>query len=481
MAPGKAVAFTTGDGVQLAGTLFGSGETAVILAHQGTPGADQTSWHSFAQVLARRGFAALAFDFRGYGQAEGPRDARILDQDVAAALRFLRGLGYEKIVCAGASMGGTACTRVAVDDHLAGLVTLGSPMVAGRGDPLRVSEADLATLALPKLFITADEDPFYSVVEQTTRMYERSPEPKALHLLPGEAHGTDLFNTGAGDELTAILLEFLENLPEASPTRTPEPSPTPTTQPYQVIRDLSYVVAGDAERQLSLHLPAETYRKSLALLVQGGEGFPRLVRHFAESGYVVIGFQTRDDSYQSEIQDAFCALAWAHANADTYGFDARQIVPVGGSMWGGDAAILGLVDDAAPFLEECPYALPDTGRTRAVITLAGVFDYSEEEDFFDGFIEAISDFMGGTPDQVPENWAAASAITWIRGDGPPFLLVHGQADTNVSLRQSEELAAALESVGTDVELVLLPGVNHSTSVTSPRAFEAMQSFLERLD
>lgn len=57
----------------------------------------------------------------------------------------------------------------------------------------------------------------------------------------------------------------------------------------------------------------------------------------------MIAFQTRDDSDQSVIQDAFCALAWAHAGADTYGFDAKQIVPVGGSMWGGDAAILGLV------------------------------------------------------------------------------------------------------------------------------------------
>jgi acetyl esterase/lipase len=150
-------------------------------------------------------------------------------------------------------------------------------------------------------------------------------------------------------------------------------------------------------------------------------------------------------------------------------------------MWGGDAAILGLVDDPAPFLEECPYAPPGAGRTRAVIALAGVFGYSEEGDFCDDFIEAIDDFMGGTPDQVPENWAAASAITWVRGDGPPFLLVHGEADTNVSLRQSEKLAAALESAGTDVELLLLPGVDQSTSVTSPGVFEAMQSFLERLD
>jgi CubicO group peptidase (beta-lactamase class C family) len=150
-------------------------------------------------------------------------------------------------------------------------------------------------------------------------------------------------------------------------------------------------------------------------------------------------------------------------------------------MWGGNAALLGLVDDPESFMEECPHALPETGRVRAVIALAGVFDYSEEGDFFAGFIDRIGDFMGGTPDQAPENWAMASAITWVKGNEPPFLLVHGEADTNVAPHQSEKLAAALEGAGADVELVLLPGVDHYSSVSDPRVFQAMQSFLEQLE
>ena len=480
MVPREPITLTTGDGVQLAGTLFGDGETAVILAHQGTPGADQTTWHAFAQILAEGGFMALAFDFRGIGQSEGTKDQSQLDRDVAAALQFLRDRGCGEITCVGASMGGTACMRVAIDDELAGLATLGSTMIAGRGRTLIVAQDELASLTLPKLFITAKEDSL-SVVDHTTRMYELSPEPKALHLLPGEEHGTDLFNTDVGDELTTILLEFLEDLPAPSPTPTPEPTATSISQAYEVITNLSYAVEGDSARQLSLYLPPEAHRKPLALLVQGGQGFPRLVRRFAEWGYPVIAFKSRNDSYLTEIQDAFCALVWTHANANTYGFDAEQIVPVGGSMWGGNAALLGLVDDPGPFLKECPHVLPETGRVRAVIALAGVFDYSEEGDFFDGFTERISDFMGGTPDQVPENWAAASAITWVEGDEPSFLLIHGKADTNVHPHQSEKFAAALEGAGTDVELVLLPGVNHSSSVSSPKVFEEMQTFLQQLE
>jgi 7,8-dihydropterin-6-yl-methyl-4-(beta-D-ribofuranosyl)aminobenzene 5'-phosphate synthase len=237
----------------------------------------------------------------------------------------------------------------------------------------------------------------------------------------------------------------------------------------------------DPAQTLSIYLPPEEHQKPFTLLVFGGEGFPELVEYFIESGYPVITFRARDDSYLTETQDGFCALAWAHANAETYGFPAEGIIPVGGSMWGGNAAILGLAKDPLPFLEECPHTLPKTDRVRGVITLAGVFDYSEADDFFEGFIKALSDFMGGTPDQVPDNWAAGSAINWVNGNDPPFLIIHGKVDTNVSKHQSEKFATALETNGTDMELVLLPGINHNTSVTSPKVFEAMQLFLEELE
>lgn len=257
-------------------------------------------------------------------------------------------------------------------------------------------------------------------------------------------------------------------------------TPTQTIPPFDVTERIAYLPDGDPAQNLSIYLPHEEMRKPLTLLLLGGEGFPKLVHHFVELGYPVIAFNSRNDSYLHEIQDGFCVMAWAHANASTYGFDENGIIPVGGSMWGGSAAIMGLVNDVSPFLEDCPHMLPAKDRVRAVITLAGVFDYSEEGDFFSGFLNAVSDFMGGSPDQVPENWSAASAITWVQGDEPPFLLVHGEADTNVAHHQSQKFASVLDAAGTDVELVLLPGINHSSSVTDERVFDAMQAFLEQL-
>ena len=208
--PIETVTFTTADGITLAGTLFGQGNTAIILAHQGTPGADQTTWHPFANLLAERGYAALTFDFRGVGRSEGKLIYGNLAMDVSAAVQFLQNRGYQKIICIGASMGGTACIRAAQDHVFDGLIILASTMAAGSGkDVLRLTPDDLKNLTQPKIFISANDE--YSIVaNDTKRMYELSSDPKDLLLLPGTQHGTNLFGTEVGEELSTVMLRFLE-------------------------------------------------------------------------------------------------------------------------------------------------------------------------------------------------------------------------------------------------------------------------------
>jgi len=210
--PTETVSFTTADGIELAGTLFGDGDTAVILAHQGTPGADQRSWQSFANLLSEYGYSALTFDFRGVGQSEGTLQYGNLAKDVSAAEQFLEKRGYQKIICVGASMGGTACIRAARDHAFDGLVILASTMTAGSGaNSLQLTSDDLEDLTQPKLFISAEKD-FAPVVNDTKRMYELAPNPKNLLFLPGVQHGTNLFNTDSGGELSTAMLRFINNL-----------------------------------------------------------------------------------------------------------------------------------------------------------------------------------------------------------------------------------------------------------------------------
>lgn len=203
--------FKTSDGVQLMGKLYGEGEMAVVLAHQGSTGANHRDWQFFAELIAGRGFAALAFDFRGYGNSQGQAgQVNIALRDIQAALDYLEGLGYRRFVCMGASLGGTACLKAATENDLAGLVVISSPM--SLGPPTKVTPEELAELTVPKLYITSENDRSEHIPSVMAEMHELSAAPKRLRTFPGQAHGTELFDGPYGEEFTGELLLFLEGL-----------------------------------------------------------------------------------------------------------------------------------------------------------------------------------------------------------------------------------------------------------------------------
>jgi dienelactone hydrolase len=203
------VSFTAVDGVKLAGTMFIGGEIkdiGVVLAHMGAHAADQRSWTSFAQYAAPRGFGVLTFNFRA--------DRSKLNLDVLAAVGFLRDQGYQRIVCMGASMGGTACLKAALDIDLSGVAVISSLRATGNGSTggsLLVSMDELARLTLPKLFVTTENDG-NGVPAVIKAMYEAAVEPKNLKIFPGTVHGIDIFATPQGNEFRDLLVDFLEKL-----------------------------------------------------------------------------------------------------------------------------------------------------------------------------------------------------------------------------------------------------------------------------
>lgn len=207
------VSFVTEDGLTLSGTVFGTGGTAVVLAHMRP--VDQTHWQPFARLLADQGFTALTFDFRGYGTSEGDRnDVGHLHLDVEAALAFLGDAGFDAIFCVGASMGGTACAKAGHEPGLVGLIVISSPTATV--PPLELAPGDFQGLDYPKLFIVSESDQPYRDAIQL--MHAAAPDPKEIHIFSGNAHGTYLFDTEHAEEFRELLLGFLvEHAPDLTP------------------------------------------------------------------------------------------------------------------------------------------------------------------------------------------------------------------------------------------------------------------------
>jgi acetyl esterase/lipase len=68
--------------------------------------------------------------------------------------------------------------------------------------------------------------------------------------------------------------------------------------------------------------------------------------------------------------------------------------------------------------------------------------------------------LGASAAQDPEKARLASPVTHVRGDAPPFLLLHGDADVLVPAQQSRRLRDALQAVGASATLELVAGYNH---------------------
>ena len=197
------VGFTTEDGVEIKGRLFGQGATGALMAHMYP--ADQTSWWSFAQVLAEQGYMALVFDFRGYGESSGDKKISLIDRDVRAALDFLKDRGASDVFLVGASMGGTASLKVSTQQEVAGVVSLSAP-VEFRGIDVKAERVKVPVLLMATRGDGSAKQSLESMVEKgivgelaETIVYEA-----------GNDHGTDILNGENSAAAQERILAFLE-------------------------------------------------------------------------------------------------------------------------------------------------------------------------------------------------------------------------------------------------------------------------------
>ena len=94
---------------------------------------------------------------------------------------------------------------------------------------------------------------------------------------------------------------------------------------------------------------------------------------------------------------------------------------------------------------------------RGAVSLGGIGDLHRAWELQLGDA-VVADFMGGSPDQYPERYRAASPIENLPC-GVPVRLVHGDPDTIVPIEIAERFLAATADVDDDCRLTRLPGAS----------------------
>ena len=189
-----------------------------------------------------------------------------------------------------------------------------------------------------------------------------------------------------------------------------------------------------------------------------------LMSHLAERGWVCLSVNYRvapQHRWPRHIQDVKAAVAWARANVDRFGGDRAFVAIAGVSAGGHLAALTGLsADDADLGAELAPSA---DSSVDAVVGVYGRYDWADrstrERDEFVGFLERI--VVRKRLATHPQIFEQASPIARVRPDAPPFLVVHGSADSVIPVAQARAFVERLRGVSaSQVGHLELPGAGH---------------------
>jgi len=223
-----------------------------------------------------------------------------------------------------------------------------------------------------------------------------------------------------------------------------------------------------------------------------GGGWRRCLKSNFESIAVTVagwGYVTANVSYRVApahrwpacAQDVKTALRWLRAHAGLYGLEPDRIGAIGSSAGGHLAAMLAVVPPEETFGGKLYTDQP--GGIRAAVCICAPADMTETYQWHkeDG---VTVDLLGGTPQELPELYRAASPLSHVSAASAPVLFIHGERDQTVPIEPSRRMSEKLRALGVDSPFVSLPGVGHGARLYVMQGGEGsplprVRSFLAR--
>jgi acetyl esterase/lipase len=261
----------------------------------------------------------------------------------------------------------------------------------------------------------------------------------------------------------------------------------------EIERNLVYKRINGRELRLDLYCPRKASSPSPVILwIQAaGWNYGRKEQRspalsFLSDGYAVASIELRlsgEAPFPAQIEDCKAAVRWLRANAAKYNLDPDRIGAWGHSGGGHLSALLG-TSGGVQELEGSGDNMSYSSRVQAVCDVSGPSDllrlYHDASDASTGTrpqaVSEIDALLGGPAEQNTTKAMAASPITYVSKDDPPFLIIHGKRDSSVPPTQGELLAAALKEAGVETTLEI---TSQGHTVRRERILPIVKAFFDK--
>ena len=235
----------------------------------------------------------------------------------------------------------------------------------------------------------------------------------------------------------------------------------PVTRLPKLTRDVEYARVAGISLRLDAFIPASAQPTPAVIIVHGGgwvAGDRRidvqpLFKPLADAGFAWFSISYRLATDLTEfgvaINDVEAAVRYVRSHAAEYNIDPSRIALVGESAGGqlaAMAALRGRGDSAV----------------KAVVALYTPCDLVDLVKNSNYVPPQIKNSITGTPWEsvILAGLTQLSPVDNVRSDMPPFLLIHGTADSLVPFSQSREMCDRMRQAGASCELYPVEGGGH---------------------
>ena len=222
---------------------------------------------------------------------------------------------------------------------------------------------------------------------------------------------------------------------------------------YTQTRDLAF---GDQGLKLDVYAPDHASNAPVVVFFYGGSwkasgslgksSYKFVGEALAEKGYVAVIADYRlypQVKYPAFLDDCAQAVKWAHDNAAAYGGDPARLVLMGHSAGAYNAAMLALDPEYLNAVGA------DRAWLRGTVGLAGPYDFLP-------IVDPELQIMFGPREQ----WPQTQPINYVDGHAPPMLLMAGDNDDVVFVKNTNNLYQRIQGSGGKAERVTYPEMGH---------------------